>query len=682
MKRFSNLPAFSCAAAATALFLMLRTTTLGQENSLEDAPYQPSPSVVKGTVAAVSDRSPETAALAVRTLADWKQAEAAPEIAKHLGADTSTGVRLEALRYFTRLGPKGKQFLPEVLKQAGDADPNVRGAVLNVVFESQASAECVAPVSRFLNDPRGDVRVAAARCLGQAGKAAAPYRQALFDALNGSGTDDFRATTIRALGDIGGLSAEEIDLVRPQLRNRDAEVRIAAWGTFLKAMAAGRSAGTISAEKSATARAELAPLFKLEPPEVKAGIIEECKGDKTAMQAYVPDLVEQIRTGPSDVQETALRALGKAGDEALEQVPLILAQVKSPNANVRAGAIAALGSLGPAAVKPNVPIIANALLDDSDSVRDEALQALPAGGEAVANFPYRIEDVYPKASAGVRAALVRSAAVRIRNLGMTEENSKRCQAALADADPDIRRGASFVVGQIGPKLGGALLPNLVALVNDPEPTVRGAALIALRAFAADAANREKLRGAVRPLLKDGDAKVRWAALDTLHELEPGREPALVDEIAALLKDEDETVRNAAVRALGAAGAAAKPHLTDMVRFFLDDPAVPPYAAARCVLEVSPLKPQELTCVLYPLYVYPEQTALNRVAAYGASGGDRDGLLIVRLLGRTRTPAKEIVSGTDKAHAIALLEDALKAPLLHDQLKTEIQTRLSEISALR
>jgi HEAT repeat protein len=204
--------------------------------------------------------------------------------------------------------------------------------------------------------------------------------------------------------------------------------------------------------------------------------------------------------------------------------------------------------------------------------------------------------------------------------------------------------------------------------------------VALRSFATDADSKKKLRDALRPLLKDRDAEVRWAVLDTFHELDPAQEPALVTEIAASLKDEEQLVRAAAVRALGAAGAAAKPNLLDVIKFFYDDPASPPYAAAEAVAQISPLKPQELTSLLYPLYVSADLLPLVRLTAYEASGGEPDSVLIIRLLGRSSAAARDIVKPADKARATALLQDALKAPLIHEKLKTEITARIAEVKA--
>src|SRR5688572_24825071 len=78
--------------------------SFAQSGPLEDKPYVPSASVVKGTTAALSDSSEEVVALAVRALADWRQEAAAPEIAKLLAAETPKAVRSEAFNFFGRLG--------------------------------------------------------------------------------------------------------------------------------------------------------------------------------------------------------------------------------------------------------------------------------------------------------------------------------------------------------------------------------------------------------------------------------------------------------------------------------------------------------------------------------------------------------------------------------------------------
>src|SRR5262245_37607147 len=200
----------------TSFLLFIIASTLvcrgfcAQPDSLEDRPFQPSASVVKGTVAALTDSSDEVAALAVRSLSDWRQASAAADVAKLLGSVTPVAVRIEAFQFFTRLGTQAKPQVADVLKYAKDPDPNIRAAVLAVVFAAQASAENVEAIWPLVNDSRSDVRAAAAKCLGQAGKAAATHRKALVDSLATAGSPEFKAAVLHALAQIGEPTAADI----------------------------------------------------------------------------------------------------------------------------------------------------------------------------------------------------------------------------------------------------------------------------------------------------------------------------------------------------------------------------------------------------------------------------------------------------------------------------------------
>jgi HEAT repeat protein len=653
-----------------------------QVSGLEDRPYAPSASVVKGTVAALSDPSEEVVALAVRALGDWRQADAAAEVVKLLDAETPKAVRAEAFQFFRRLGPRALPQVAEVVKYTADPDAAVRAAVLGVVLDAKASADHLGAIRPLLDDPRGDVRAAAANCLGQAGKAALEHHKALLDAASSSGSTEVKAAALRALVPIGGFTPADLEAVAPLMNSRDAEVRIAAWSLSVSIAAAVKAGGAVPEEKSTAVRTALRAQFEKEPAEIRVAMVEEVGKDKATTEAIVPYLVRRVRIGLPEVKPVAMRVLGKAGEAALPEVPFILEHAKDADSAMRAAVIAALGSIGPAAVKPNVALIANGLVDPSEGVRTEALLALPACGDAIRNFPFKVSEVYPTASPEVRGTLLKAAPVIVRVLGMSDEVLKRAHAAFADPDPDIRIAMAFVMGQLGAKDGAALLPGLLALVKDADADVRGAAVVALRSFATDAAAKQKLRATLLPLLKDADTDVRWAVLDAFHELDPGQEPAIVTAIAALLKDEDRSVRASAVRALGAAGAVAKPHLLDIIRFFNDDPAVPPYAAAQAVSELSPLTPQEIVSLLHPMYVYSDLLPLTRLTAHNASGGDRDAQILIRLLGRTRITAREAVAAGETAHAITLLEDALKAPLLHTKLKAEIESRLAELKAAR
>ena len=135
---------------------------------------------MKGTVAALSDPSEQVVALAVRVLANWRQARSRAGDCEFLAAETPESVRIEAFNFFARLGPQAKPQIAAVLKYANDPDPNIRAAVLAVVLKSEASAENADAIRPLLEDSRARVREMAANCLGQAGKAADKHRKALW----------------------------------------------------------------------------------------------------------------------------------------------------------------------------------------------------------------------------------------------------------------------------------------------------------------------------------------------------------------------------------------------------------------------------------------------------------------------------------------------------------------------
>jgi HEAT repeat protein len=262
--------------AATLICCVSRAQT----NALEDRPYRPSASVIKGTVAALSDSSDEVAVLAVRALADWRQAAVADAVAKLLEPGTAEGVRLEAFQFFARLGPQAKPHVAEVLKHIGDPSPNIRVAVLAVILQAEASAENADKIRALLDDSRGDVRAAAAKCLGQAGKAAESHRKPLLTAISAGGGPEFKAEALRALTRIGGLTVADIDAITPLIRDRDAEVRIAAWAAILSSLVEANKAGAIPKEKDKSVRDALVAQFDAEPVEIKAAIIEDAGKDK------------------------------------------------------------------------------------------------------------------------------------------------------------------------------------------------------------------------------------------------------------------------------------------------------------------------------------------------------------------------------------------------------------------
>jgi HEAT repeat protein len=677
-----NCPAFhSLFAAARAILLAaVLSLLLGQHcraQGLEDAPYRPTPEVVKGAIGALRDPYEEVVLAAIQNLSEWQAAEATGEMQKLLTADTSLAVRAEAFQFFVALGAKARPFLPALATYLSDAQPGVRERAINAIAAAGAAAAYQEAVLPLLADPRKEVRVAAAICLGRAGEAARGHRDVLTKALVRAGSPEFKTALLDALMQLGDLRPADAASIVPFLSDRSSEVRIAAAAAIFSAILDAKAAG-VPADFS-TARAKALERFRQEPPEVRGAILKHTITDPETAKVALDAIIEELSERPVEPRRAALFALGLAGQAALPQLPAILAQYKSPE--LRAAVLSALRGIGPKAVETNVDLVFWALLDSSEDVRSEALLALPLCGDALKNRPYKVVDIFGTASPEIRDTLLKAGAIIIQTLGADEESMPGLHKALTDPSADFRIAGCFVAGQLGNKGAAVVLPAVITLLSDADAAVRGAAAIALRSYVDQPEAREKIRGALRPLLKDDDDQVRWAALDTLTEADPGPDAALVDQIAALLNDPDRSVRNAAVRALGAAGPAAKRHFAAILGMFTDDPDVPPYAASRTVIQLSPLSVPELTSLLQPLFLSRDVLSIVRLTAHEAAGGRQEGELLLRLLGKTGRPTAEVIKKEEVADALAVLTDALTAPSLNANLREEIAVRIAELRSL-
>ena len=113
---------------------------------------------------------------------------------------------------------------------------------------------------------------------------------------------------------------------------------------------------------------------------------------------------------------------------------------------------------------------------------------------------------------------------------------------LRDKVPEMRRMAAESLGKIGdPRAADSILP----LIYDPAAIVREASLLAMGRVQSTATD-----GVVALLtraLEDPDESVRQAAVVAIGEIEP--DSRLLEPVVGLLRSSDATIRRAAVRAL-------------------------------------------------------------------------------------------------------------------------------------
>lgn len=230
-----------------------------------------------------------------------------------------------------------------------------------------------------------------------------------------------------------------------------------------------------------------------------------------------------------------------------QAIPTLVFYLGDPHDHVRAVAAGALGQLH---ARDAVPALAVLAEDPSDIVRQEMVEALG-----------RI----------AQAAVIKSKRRRFRPRRLrTPDGQSRWLAwrkvpkpagpppdpaaltlatlrfALADASAGVRGQAAVALGRLG---NPAAAPDLIAILNDTDETVRCHAAAALGALgSATPGTVEALVG----MLADGSAEVRAGAAQALGALKKAA-AAAVPALVPLLQDREEAVRTAAAGAIAQAG---------------------------------------------------------------------------------------------------------------------------------
>jgi HEAT repeat protein len=404
----------------------------------------------------------------------------------------------------------------------------MRAAAAATIGFLPRTADTPKQLKALLYDPAQEVHAEAVRSLPVLGREALPQ---LIKEAKSSGAEVEKAAVETLGAQAGKLSvsaaAQALEGVVKGARPSTRKAAIEALGRLAEA-------------KPGLAASALGRLVRDKVPDVRAdaaGALGDvlAHGGKEAVTA----LKAAGRDPDAATRKRAAGALGRAAKGPLAGVAAkaLASFVADPDPAVRAETAAALGELGPAAKEAGAALVT--LVGDKDpTVRAAARRAARAIGPGAAELDKVLLASFAVASPTDKIDIA-STAGAVGGAGAV-------RAALADADPGVRRAAAEYAGGLGPQN----VASLVGALGDRDPAVRVAAVRGLVGAKASPALAQAARSP--------DPDVRPAALEALGRVGG---PVADKTLTAALADGSERVRVAAVRGLSRLGKDAVEQLT-------------------------------------------------------------------------------------------------------------------------
>jgi HEAT repeat protein len=264
-------------------------------------------------------------------------------------------------------------------------------------------------------------------------------------------------------------------------------------------------------------------------------------------------LIRQLKDHDPAKRANAIVLLGQSGENGTIAVPVLIEMLKdqpgftsSENNYFRDAAAKALAQIGLSAV----PALTEALKDEDVNVRAGVSYALGRiGPDAMSAVPQLINTLknWPKASKLENDYVRDTAANALVNIGSAAV--PKLIEALKMQNVDVRGGAAYALGRIGPRAKAAV-PTLIEALKASHEYVRSSAADALGRIGPAA---KPAVDALIEALRDGAGEVRSGAAYALGQLGDKKAiPVLINS----LQDQHEHVRGSAASALVRIGPAA------------------------------------------------------------------------------------------------------------------------------
>lgn len=273
-------------------------------------------------------------------------------------------------------------------------------------------------------------------------------------------------------------------------------------------------------------------------------------------------LIPLLRHQEPALRQTAaesIRDIGMLDDEALQ---LLEAGLRDEDSSARVSLAEAIGIIGTAA-QELTPSLIDALQDENDRVRALAAQAL---GKIGANAADLVVPALVRSLQDADARVAALAALALAELGdLAEEAVPSLIDALQHVNPQVRANAAQALGNMGESAASAHIA-LMGASQDAEGVVRSQAIVALGASQQRGAETDQ---ALLAALEDVDPQVRAAAIEVLnHHAEP--HPQLAAVLPRLFEDPNDQVKYQAIRVLPSVVGAQPWVIEVLCRRLLED----------------------------------------------------------------------------------------------------------------
>lgn len=306
---------------------------------------------------------------------------------------------------------------------------------------------------------------------------------------------------------------------------------------------------------------------------------EEATSKKRSPEKIAPERVKELLTqlhAPSfSVREDAVKALGRAGPLATEEmVSALVPLLQDPDLRVVCSAAHALRDMGREDAACHQALLR--LLKAEDPVAEDNAPFKPSAF----NAPYEVLSLLTAADLESSPEFI-SLLVRMLKDPVPFVNSDYTFSAVSNC-----------VQAMGPKIT-PYLKDLLPLLQDANPNVQLHAMYALLHVGDETA--PTVARALLPLLKSTNDHVRYLTVNYIYRLGPAAAPVVVPALLPFLKKTNDASRLRAIISLGRLGPAAAPAARELLAV-LDHPDTHPvghlidysqHAAAEALGQLGP-----------------------------------------------------------------------------------------------